>query len=631
MSPDLSGLQLLSDYYTAEELEKLIQRATESKQSFWDVLLEDNRVTEDALADQFARRLRIRRVQLVDEVIDSTLNLIPETLARHYLCLPLRLQKNRLLLCLANPSDLHAIREVEFYTGYSTIPVVATRSEILAEIERYYASRSALVDVVRDTWESQELEVFQPEPEELDLDEGESRRAAETGPVVRLVNLMILEGMRTSASDVHIEPGENEVKVRNRVDGLLRDVMALPKWLHAGIVSRVKILANLDISEKRRSQDGHIGVYFRQKRVDMRVSTLPTRDGEKVVLRILGSGKGIPAIEELGLEADDRELLLRAIAQPQGMILVTGPTGSGKTTSLYSALLRKRSPELNIVTIEDPVEYDLAHINQVQVNRRAGMTFANSLRSILRQDPDVILLGEIRDQETAEIAFHAAMTGHMVLSSLHTHTTLGTVYRLLELGIEPFLVSSCVNLAMAQRLVRTICLNCRERYTPAPSLLSRLGVGGEETVFYRGKGCEECGQTGYAGRIGIFELLPVTPDVQDAITQRASETQLLRLGRAAGMHLLLEDAQGKVKAGVTTVEEVLRVVHLREALPLPCPHCRALIRPNFSTCPYCLTPLHKLCASCGQELQQDWRICPYCNRSTDASEPSSRQPDQWTQ
>ena len=631
MCPEPFGPQLLSDYYTAEELAELVERARESKRSFWDVLLEDNRVTEDALADQFARRLRIRRVWLAAEVIDSTLNLIPEILARHYLCLPLRIEKNRLLLCLANPSDLHAIREVEFHTGYSTIPVVSTRSEILAEIDRYYAARSALVDVVRDTWESQELEVIQPEPEELDLDEGESRRAAETGPVVRLVNLMILEGMRTSASDIHIEPGENEVKVRNRVDGLLRDVMALPKWLHAGIVSRIKILANLDISEKRRSQDGHIGAYFRQKRVDMRVSTLPTRDGEKVVLRILGSGQGIPTIEGLGLETVDRELLLHAVAQPQGMILVTGPTGSGKTTSLYSALLHKRTPELNIVTIEDPVECDLAHVNQVQVNRRAGMTFANSLRSILRQDPDVILLGEIRDQETAEIAFRAAMTGHMVLSSLHTYSALGTVYRLLELGIEPFLVGSCVNLVMAQRLVRTICKNCRESYTPAPAPLSRLGLVSEGTIFYRGKGCEECGQTGYAGRIGIFELLPVTPEVQDAISQRSSETQLLRVGRAAGMHLLLEDAQRKVKAGLTTAEEVLRVVHLREAPSLPCPHCCALIRPNFSTCPYCLTPLHKLCESCGQELQQDWRICPYCNRSTDGSEPSSPQSDQWTQ
>ncbi|MGH9863735.1 MAG: GspE/PulE family protein, partial [Candidatus Acidiferrales bacterium] len=503
----------------------------ESKRSFWDLVLEVKKLPEEVVADLFARQLRLRRVRLAEEIVDHTLEPLPEVLARRFLCLPLRIETHRLVLCLANPANLEAIREVEFRTGCAVLPVVATRSEILAELDRCYSSRSSLADVVRNTWESQELEWCQDDGEEIDLDEGESRRAAETGPVVWLVNLVILEALRNYASDIHIEPAENEIHVRNRVDGLLRDVMVLPKWLQAGIVSRIKILANLDISERRRSQDGHLGVNFRTQRVDIRVSTLPTRDGEKVVMRILGSGKGIPDISTIGLDEKGREALLNAAAQPQGMILVTGPTGSGKTTSLYAALAQRKSPDLNIVTIEDPIEYHLPGVNQVQVNPKAGMTFANCLRSILRQDPDVVLLGEIRDQETAEIAFRAAMTGHLVLSSLHTNTAIGTVYRLIDLGVEPFLVSSCLNLIIAQRLVRTICPHCRESYRPAEKYLERLGWDDADASFVRGKGCGECGRTGYVGRTGIFEVLPITPEVQEAIGQKATETWLLKVAR----------------------------------------------------------------------------------------------------
>lgn len=612
MNDDLVALLVLSEYFPPEELEQLLKRSQETNRSFWDVLLEQKSVSEETIADLFARRLRIPRVRLARETIDPTLNLVPEALARRHLCLPLRKEKNKLLLCLANPAALNAILEVEFHTGHSVTPVVATRSEILAEITRYYSSRSPLVDLVTKTRQRQELEVFRPWSEDIDLDEDEARQAAELSPVVKLVNLIMLEGLRNGASDIHIEPSENKVVVRYRVDGLLRDAMVVPQWLHTGIVSRIKILANLDISEKRRSQDGHIKIRFRKQRVDLRLSTLPTRTGEKVVLRILGY-QGIPAVMQLGMEAREYELLLDAITQPQGMVLVTGPTGSGKTTTLYAALARKMSPELNIVTIEDPIEYYLPGVNQVQVNPKVGMTFANCLRSILRQDPDVILLGEIRDQETAEIAFHAAMTGHTVLSSLHTNTALGTVCRLLELEIDAFLVSSCVNLVIAQRLVRTICQSCRESYAPSAKLLERLGWVESETEFFRGKGCSQCGGTGYAGRIGLFELLPLTPQVQEAINKKASEAQLLKVARAAGMHLLLEDAVRKIKRGVTTVEEVLRVIHLKEEATSPCPHCRALIRPGFSACPYCLTPLRQLCESCGEALKGDWRICPYCN------------------
>ncbi len=628
MNLDLKAL--LGAYLSPDRVDGLEKQLRTTKKSVWELLQEEQTLSQEALADLFSQHFRIPRVTLSTEVIDHTAPPLPETLARRHLCLPLRVEKHRLVLCMSNPTDLNAIREVEFLTGCAVTVVVAARAEVLAEIERYYAARTTLADVVRNTWENEQLEWFKDEEEQIDLDESESRRVAETGPVVRLVNLIITEALRTYASDVHIEAAESDVRVRNRVDGLLRDVMTLPKWLHAGLVSRVKILAGLDISERRRSQDGHMGVHFRQRRIDLRISTLPTRDGEKVVMRVLGAGKGIPTIGELGMEPNDSEMLLSAIAQPQGMILVTGPTGSGKTTTLYSALAVKQAPDLNIVTIEDPVEYDLPGINQVQVHPKAGMTFANCLRSILRQDPDVILVGEIRDRETAEIAFRAAMTGHMVLSTLHTNTALSTVYRLLDLGIEPFLVSSCLNLVVAQRLVRRVCPNCQEAYTPEAKVLERLGWDDSAAVFTRGKGCDECGRTGYLGRVGLFEMLPVTPDVAEAISQKATEAWLLKVGRAAGMRLLVEDAKLKIKRGITTVEEVLRVVHFRDAVPMPCPQCKALVQPNFPVCPYCLATLRRLCQSCGQEIKKDWKICPACSHVV--GEEGATATDQgWTQ
>ncbi|MFQ5776554.1 MAG: ATPase, T2SS/T4P/T4SS family [Terriglobia bacterium] len=631
MAEDTIPSFLLSELLAPDELDQLLQRSKEADRSFWEILLEEKGVSEEWLAELFSRRLRVPRVRLAMEPIDRTGNLIPEALARRYLCLPLRLREKKLVLCLANPADLNAIREVEFHTGWCVSPVVATRSEIREEIERYYADPNPLADIAQNTWETQELEWFEPESPNLNLDEGASRRAAEEAPVVRLANLIIAEALTHQASDIHIEPSDNGVRVRNRVDGLLRDVLMVPKWIHAGLVSRIKILANLDISERRRAQDGQLGVRFRQQPVQVRVSTLPTRDGEKVVLRVLGAGHGIPSVSTLGLEPEDAERLLAAVAQPQGMILVTGPTGSGKTTALYSALAAKKTPELNIVTIEDPIEYHLDEANQVQVNPRAGMTFANCLRSILRQDPDVILVGEIRDQETAEIAFHAAMTGHMVLSSLHTNTALGSIYRLLELGIEPFLVSSCVNLVMAQRLVRKVCQNCCASYAPSATLLKRLAWGDQKTKFVRGTGCSECSQTGYLGRTGLFELLPFTPEVQEALNEKANEGHLLKVARASGMRLLLEDAIAKIKKGVTTVEEVVRVTYLREEAVSHCPGCRALVRPSYSACPYCLTQFQYLCSSCGQELKKGWKICPYCNRKTTLESAGEGERRRWLQ
>src|SRR3990167_3928776 len=428
-----------------------------------------------------------------------------------------------------------------------------------------------------------------------------------------MVNLVIQDGIKQGASDIRIEPTLHDVQVRTRVDGLLRDFMQVPKWLHGPLVSRLKILSKLDIAERRLPQDGRIKVNIENRGVDLRVSTLPTHFGEKVVLRVLGSGRAIPPTTSLGMKAEDLQTLKNATEQPQGMILVTGPTSSGKTTSLYSILNEKKNPAINIITVEDPIEFQLQGINQVQVNTKAGLTFAACLRSILRQDPNVILVGEIRDLETAEIAFHASMTGHLVLSTLHTNSTTATVARLLDLGVDPFLIGTSVNLIMAQRLGGGVCEPGQEPHQPSEKLLERLHLEGTDLAFFHGRGCDACSKTGYSGRVGVYELLRMTPTIKDLINRKAPESELRKAAVAAGTTLLLQAAMEKVKEGATSIEEVLRVIQLQEDEIIRCPNCGSLINLDFATCPYCLFSLKVVCEACGQELKPEWRICPYCS------------------
>jgi Tfp pilus assembly pilus retraction ATPase PilT/CheY-like chemotaxis protein len=396
-----------------------------------------------------------------------------------------------------------------------------------------------------------------------------------------------------------------------RVDGVLRDYTRVPKWLHGPVVSRLKILAKLDIAERRLPQDGRVNVQYQGRSVDLRVSTLPTHFGEKMVLRVLG-GASAPAIDTLGLAPSQQTLLQSAIQQPQGMILVTGPTGSGKTTSLYALLAWHHRPEVNIVTVEDPIEYQLAGVNQVQVNTKAGLTFASALRSILRQDPDVILVGEMRDHETVEIACQAAMTGHMVLSTLHTNSAVGAVTRMLDLGVDSAVLATSLTMVIAQRLVRRICNDCREEYEPGEAIRNRVGMSGDPTPVYRGRGCASCGGTGFTGRIGIYEIYRPTTAIRKLINDRASEADLRYAARQAGMVPLREDALAKIRAGVTSPDEVLRVVQIDEN-EVPCPGCKALIESDFASCPYCRKSLKTNCTGCGQPLRLEWSLCPYCN------------------
>jgi type II secretory ATPase GspE/PulE/Tfp pilus assembly ATPase PilB-like protein len=446
-----------------------------------------------------------------------------------------------------------------------------------------------------------------------------SRDSSDSAPIVDLVDLVVNSAITSRASDVHIEPMEKGVLVRHRLDGLLKEVMDLPKWVHEGLVARLKIMAGMDIAERRLPQDGRIRIKTEDGTdVDFRVSTLRTLFGEKIVLRVLDQRKGAPPLEELGLSAAAMEEMRYFLRHQHGMLLVVGPTGSGKTTTLSSAISSIKSGRTNIITIEDPIEYQIPGINQTQVNEKAKLTFASALRAILRQDPDVILLGEIRDQETSKIAMQAAQTGHLVLSTLHTDDAPSTVTRLLDMGLEPYVIASALVGVVAQRLVRRLCGACRRQYTPEAETLRALNIteaSAAQFVFYRAVGCEECNHTGYRGRIALYEVMRVSDKVRRLIAQRAGEDIIRETAVGGGMTSLGEDGLSKVKNGLTTAEELLRVVTEVRELRSICPGCSGTVAMDFVACPHCGHRLNAGCPKCGRSLQPGWAFCPFCAAS----------------
>ncbi len=434
----------------------------------------------------------------------------------------------------------------------------------------------------------------------------------ETAPAVRLQNELLAEAVDRGASDVHLEPLPQAVQVRFRVDGLLVSGPVLPKSLQEPLVSRFKITCNLNISEKRNPQDGSFHRVVQGKTLDLRVSCLPTLWGEKVVVRLLGDSRGFPGPDHLGIPSRSLQRVKAMVERSQGMLLVVGPTGSGKSTTLYSLLRSLHRPRINIVTIEDPVEYLLEGINQIQVNEKIGLTFASVLRSVLRQDPDVIMVGEIRDEETAQIAFRAAMTGHLVLSTLHTNDTVSTITRLTDLGLPPYLISSSLLGILAQRLVRRNCPQCLTPYRPDPEFLERFHLSGSaDQTFYRGQGCQECQGQGVTGREGVFELLTVTPAIREALLSRTSENDLRYLTAQEEVEPLLATALQKARKGLISLEELLRVVPYDLGARC-CPHCLYPLEHYYLYCPQCARPLVQRCRGCGKRLRKNWRVCPYC-------------------
>jgi type IV pilus assembly protein PilB len=614
------------------ELTPAIEESKRSGIPLWQILITGKKISEEKLAEVLSAALHLPLVRLAASPIQSdAVQTIPEDLARKHSAVPLKKEEEppggrprrpNLVVAMANPTDLLAIQELEFSSGCAVKPVVATVSEIDDAIFRHYRPESWLEGFLKNLSDESDLAIVGTaldEDEEAAQSDPESQQMWQKTPAIRLVNLILERALRQEASDIHLEPDLNHVRVRTRVQGLLQDTLQVPKWLQEPLVSRLKILAKLDISERRRPQDGRIKVSFGNSDVDIRVSTLPTHLGEKVVMRILGSGQRVPATSSLGFSPSQLAILKEVTRQPQGMVLVTGPTGAGKTTTLYSILSEKRNPSINIVSVEDPIEFQLPGISQVQINLKAGLTFAACLRSILRQDPDVILVGEIRDLETAEIAFRAAATGHLVFSTLHTNGTISTVTRLLDIGVEPYIISSSLSLIIAQRLVRNICPTCKEEYLPDSVQLEMLHLEKHPFPLYHGRGCSACGDTGYAGRTGLFEMLRITPEFKDWIHRRAPEMEMQKAAADSGTVFLVDDAIEKLKQGVTTVEEVLRVIQLQEDEIVRCPSCSNLIRLDFALCPYCMAPRKTFCASCRQLLKPEWRVCPYCSAAVSAA------------
>ncbi|HWP85114.1 MAG TPA: ATPase, T2SS/T4P/T4SS family, partial [Terriglobia bacterium] len=603
---------------SAEEIKNAIVKSSAENRSLIESVLADERVSEEGLADSLAAYTRFPRVNLATANVDpEAVKLLPLDMARRYSCIPIRIEGRFVLVAMANPTDYRAMQEIEFTVGRTLKVLVCTRTEIADAIEKYYEPEDALRAFTENLEDAKDFQIVAGDGKEADVDLSEVRGQAELPPVIKVVNLMIQDAITQRATDIHVEPTLNDVQVRIRVDGVLRPLMQLPKWLANPISSRLKVLARLDIAERRLPQDGRMKVQRENKTYDLRVSTLPTLFGEKAVLRILSSGTELPSLEQVNLDPADLKVLIRALTQPQGLILVTGPTGSGKSTTLYACLGYRKSPEVNIVTVEDPVEYQMQGLNQVQVNVKTGLTFAHCLRSILRQDPDIILVGEMRDLETTEIAFHAAMTGHLVLSTLHTNSAIATINRLLDLGVDPVLISSSITLITAQRLLRKLCNECKKPYDPPAAMLERLGVDPNDgTTYYKAEGCHRCGGTGYSGRMAVHELLPMNNIVRELIVRKASEYEIQAAMRAQGMRFLLERGMEKVREGATALSELFRVLQLDDLEAMSrsqhCPNCRAVIESDFTVCPNCLTSLKTLCRRCNQQLKLGWKVCPYC-------------------
>jgi len=546
MRKRLGDILVESGVISQKQLEDALDEQKRSKRRLGEILISKGILDEDAIADVLSNQLRLERVRLRNTIISpDVVRIIPESVARRYNIVPVSLHGDTLKVAFSDPLDVRAQDELSFLTGYRIEPVVATPSEISQTIENLYSIKEEARRLVESIAANRREAAPEAEVEE-------------NAPVVKLVSYIISRAVEEGASDIHFEPQGDGLLIRYRVDGLLRYVEQFSLDMALPVVSRLKIMAGMDIAEKRLPQDGRVVLKVGDKDVDIRISTLPTVYGEKVVLRLLDRTSILIGLEKLGLLEDDMKKILQMISHPYGMLLVTGPTGSGKTTTLYSILNRLAKEEYNVVTVEDPVEYQLKGINQVQVNEKAGLLFSTALRSILRQDPDIIMVGEIRDYETAELAVRAALTGHFVLSTLHTNDAPGALTRLVDMGVEPFLIASSVVGVVAQRLVRKICEQCKESYLPAPEVITENSLP-EGTLFYRGKGCEYCRFSGYRGRTAIFEVMKMSERISTLVMKKASSGEIRQVAIREGMKTLFEDGKEKVISGITTLEEVLRV------------------------------------------------------------------------
>jgi len=550
---------------TEEQVEQARQLAAQERTSLVKALRDLHFISGGDAAKAIAEHLGYEYVDLSSiDIKRDVLKTVPHHEARRYKVIPIDMHDKTIVVAVADPMNLNMLDNLRHVLKANVEPVVADEEEIAGAIERYYGVEEEQVSRMLEEISSGDIRFYQDDGTTMSATEqvADEEQTAEEAPVIKLVSLLILEAVRQRASDIHLEPLGRRFRIRFRIDGVMREIQGPPRRLQASVLSRIKIMAKMDISEKRLPQDGRIMINVLGRDLDLRVSALPAQHGESIVLRLLDKQSLLLGLPELGFSSEDQRVYERLIQLPNGVLLITGPTGSGKTTTLYACLNFINRPDRKIITVEEPVEYMLSGINQVGVNEEIGLSFARVLRSILRQAPNVIMIGEIRDHDTAEIAIEASLTGHLVFSTLHTNDAPGAITRLIDMGIKPFLVASALQSVMAQRLVRRICPECREPYTPTSWELETFDLTDDKlkgSTLYKGVGCRACGNTGYRGRVGIYEQMTLNEDIQKLIYERVSSTEIRKLARQTGMKTLREDGMLKVLGGVTTLDEVMRV------------------------------------------------------------------------
>jgi len=594
-----------------EDLEKALRVQETTGRRLEEILSVDFQIPDVQISSLLADSLKVPFLDVSSlQMSSEQLNLLPETLARKHCALPIRKEGRILEVVMADPRDISALQDLAFATGCRIVASLGSRPALMDAIERFYtrhmegagALLSAGAEIAADPFST-----LAHEASALD--------AKIEAPVIQLLNLIMRKAIQVGASDIHIEPGMPEGTVRFRLDGLLHDQLKVPGNLHPALVSRLKIIGRMDIAERRLPQDGSVRVALEGREVDLRLSTIPLRGGEKAVIRILDASMGNFELGSIGFLPGDLAKIEKLISRHMGMIIMTGPTGSGKTTTLYAMLNRIKRRTINIVTVEDPIEYNYPGLNQMQVNPEIELSFARGLRSILRQDPDVILVGEIRDAETAEIACRAALTGHLVFSTLHTNDAPSSITRLVDIGVPRYLVSSVVCGIIGQRLVRKACGDCWKPMDPDPESLVPLGLQASslpEGHYGAGQGCPRCNEIGFKGRMGVFETLVMDARIRDMVLRGASEEDIRLAAQEAGMRTLIEDGLEKARQGSTTLSELGRVLEVGEYAASGCTGCGRVLHHEYRFCPYCKTPHHRVCARCGKALHVGWVACAYC-------------------
>ena len=581
------------------QLDESLKESRGKGQRLGSMLVKKGYATEMDIAQTLSFQLNIPYVEIESSIDLEALKLVPESICKKYLLIPLFRDGKLLHVAMSDPLNLNAIDDLRFSTGLDVKPLVSTLAEVATAINRYHHLNEPIDELVQNFKRDQYVEVVH-EPDYEDL--SSFIRKSTTPPIIKMVDSIIIQAFDMRASDIHLEPQETFVKLRFRIDGIMREMMQLPKWVSGPVVSRIKLMGKMDIAERRVSQDGRIKVRLGKKGLDLRVSTLPTQYGETVVMRVLDPKGATLDFEKVGFLKEDAKRVQAMISRPQGVVIVTGPTGSGKTSTLYSMITRVKSDRINIITIEDPIEYELKDVNQVAVNEKTGLTFSYTLRSVLRQDPDVILVGEMRDQETSVIAHQASLTGHLVFSTLHTNDAVSSVTRLKNMGVPGYMIASALNGIIAQRLVRKICEHCKKSYTPGADELELLSTAPPGGKLYKGAGCAKCGGSGYYGRTGIFEVMTVNRAMKKLIAADAPEEDLLDAAVDSGMISLLRDGVRKVLSGMTTIEELSRVVYLQGAEAEAGPSAADAVKHSHA---------HKCCSKCGHALAE---YCPECGK-----------------